>query len=222
MDTNAEHERRDWMGFHQKAFFVDMHAHPTMPASYFAPVSFLPFFPPLRYLPFFPSFRRANRRSPDDLPSSRAYRGTSLFEFRTAFPLLQAGGADVVLTNAVIPEADFLRAFLGSRRNVRLVARLPLIRNISKRYIRPSYFQSTLNMMEAIETEVAAYNDFAEEMNRTTATKRRLVEIVRSVERLKEIRAMDGAGPIALVHAVEGAHSLQGELAGKRATRYQK
>jgi len=222
MSTNDEHERRDWANFHQKAFFVDMHAHPTMPASYFSPVSFLPFFPPLRYLPFFPSFRRANQRAPDDMPSSRAYRGTSLFEFRTAFPLLQAGGADVVLTNAVIPEADFLRAFLGNRRNVKFVARLPLIRNISQRFINPSYFESTLNMMEAIETEVAAYNRFAEDMNRSTTTKRRLVEIVRSVERLKAIKAMGGAGPIALVHAVEGAHSLQGDKAGKSARRYQK
>ena len=65
-------------------------------------------------------------------------------------------------------------------------------------------------MMQAIETEVAEYNHFAEDMNRTAATKRRLVEIVRSVERLKEIRALDGERPIALVHAVEGAHSLQG------------
>ncbi|MCC6612129.1 MAG: membrane dipeptidase [Anaerolineae bacterium] len=222
MASNDEHESRDWESFHQKAFFVDMHAHPTMPASYFSPVPFLSFFPPLKYLPFFPSFRRANQRDPDDLPSSRSYRGTSLSEFRTAFPLLQAGGADVVLTNAVVPEVSFLRAILGGRWNVRFVARLPLINRISSRYINPSYFDSTLNMMTAIETEVAEYNRFAEEMNRTSTTKRRLVEIVRSFRRLQEIRDMGGEGPIALIHAVEGAHSLQGDRAGKRAAKYQK
>jgi microsomal dipeptidase-like Zn-dependent dipeptidase len=40
------------------------------------------------------------------------------------------------------------------------------------------------------------------------------------MERLKEIRALDGERPIALVHAVEGAHSLQGRLAGKRIRKY--
>ena len=57
--------------------------------------------------------------------------GSTIFKFRTAFPLLQAGGADVVLTNAVVPEADFLRAFLGNRRNLRRIARFPLLRHIS-------------------------------------------------------------------------------------------
>ncbi len=212
MNPNYEYERRDWMAFHEKAFFVDMHAHPTFPAS---------FFPPLRFLPFFPSYRHANQCDLDNLPGPRGYRGSTIFKFRTAFPLLQAGGADVVLTNAVVPEADFLSAFLGNRRNLRRIARLPLLRHISEQYFRPSYFQATLNMMQAIETEVAEYNRFAEKMNQTMATKHRLVEIVRSVERLKEIKALAGERPIALVHAVEGAHSLQGRVAGKSIRKFQ-
>lgn len=212
MNQSFEFESRDWESFHQKALFVDMHAHPTFPAS---------FFPPLSFLPFFPSYRHSNRCDLDKLPSPRAYRGSTIFKFRTAFPLLQAGGADVILTNAVVPEADFLRAFLGNRRNIRRIARLPLLRRISEQFIRPSYFQSTLNMMQAIETEVAEYNLFAEKMNRTAATKRRLVEIVRSSKRLKEIKDLeDDERPIALVHAVEGAHSLQGNLAGKNLRKY--
>jgi microsomal dipeptidase-like Zn-dependent dipeptidase len=211
MDPDFEFERRDWEAVHHNAFFIDMHAHPTFPAS---------FFPPLWYLPFIPSYRRANRGDLDHLPNPRAYRGSTIFKFRTAFPLLQAGGADVVLTNAVVPEADFLRAFLGTRGNVRRIARLPLFWHIRKNYIQPTYFDSTRNMMRAIETEVTEYNRFAEEMNRATGTKHRLVEIVRSIDRLKEIKAMDGERPIVLVHAVEGAHSLQGDLAGKSIRKY--
>ncbi len=212
MNSNYEFEQRDWEALHQKAFFIDMHAHPTFPAS---------FFPPIRFLPFFPSYRHANQGDLDHIPSPRSYRGSTIFKFRTAFPLLQAGGADVILTNAVVPEADFLRAFLGGRRNLRRIVRLPFLRHISEQFIRPSYFQSTLNMMHAIETEVDEYNRFANEMNCAARTQHRLVEIVRSVERLREIKASDGERPIALVHAVEGAHSLQGRRAGKSIRKFQ-
>ena len=201
-----DYESRDWKTYHQQAFFVDMHAHPTLPAS---------LFPPIPLLPFFPSFRKANQRALDDMPRSKGYQGTSPLNFRTAFPLLQMGGADVLLTNAVVPEVGFLRAALGNGHVLQAISRLPLLNTIYKNYVNPTYYRSTLNMMTAIEREVEIYNAFAEKMNRTAATKRRLVEIVRSVDRLKEIRALDGKGPIAFVNAVEGAHSLQGEKAGK-------
>src|SRR5690349_2008424 len=108
MNPNPEFEHRDWQTFHEKAFFVDMHAHPTFPAS---------FFPPRPFLPFVPSYRHANQCDLDHLPDPRAYRGSTIFKFRTAFPLLQAGGADVVLTYTVVPELDFLTAMLGTRFN---------------------------------------------------------------------------------------------------------
>ena len=196
------HQKRDWQNLHHRATFVDVHTHPTVKASFFTP------------FPLLPSFRRANQRDPNDLPRAKGFRVFNPFKFRTAFPLLQAGGADVLLSAVVVPETEMLPAYLGDPGLARQILSLPWARRIGKKFVDPTYFESTLNMLHAIEKEIAEYNRFISNKN-----DRRRVEIVRSGDRLREITAQGADAPIALIHAVEGAHSLQGRHAGKSARR---
>lgn len=192
-------ETSGWENVHEHVTVVDMHAHPTLKASLFGPF-----------------FVRANKRKLDKLPGPKSYRAFNPFKFRTAFPLLQAGGADVILTATAVPEAEMLPAYLGQQWLAQLVTRLPFLNRIRKRYIQPTYYESTLNSLKAIEIAVEKYAAFTRDRNsKLGEPKRRLVEVVCSVDRLKEILQRDADKPIALVHAVEGAHSLNGVIAGK-------
>jgi microsomal dipeptidase-like Zn-dependent dipeptidase len=70
--------------------------------------------------------------------------------------------------------------------------------------------------MESLRDAVDDYNAFASSRNgKRGQPQRRPVEIVCSVNRLAEIVRMGEDAPIALIHSVEGGHSLHGELAGK-------
>lgn len=190
--------KRDWAKKHREATVVDAHAHPTVKAALLG-----------RF------FRRANKQNPEATLKTRSYRGFNPFVSRTAFPMLQQGGADVLLTAAYAPEAAILPAYLGPRWLVNLVTRLPLLNGIRRKYLSPTYFQATLTMMAALQTAVDQYNDFAKAQNQKSGPpKRRFVEIVPTVTRLEEIVQMESDPPIALIHSVEGAHSLHGDLAG--------
>jgi membrane dipeptidase len=123
----------------------------------------------------------------------------SPFSLRTSFPRLEAGGVDVLLSALHVAEAP-------------LFADVPLLRLLWllahptwRQFVAPSYFQATLNAMEAMEAQI----------NRPKRRLSRPVQLARSVAELDAILGEGEGGPIAIVHTIEGAHSLQGEVAGK-------
>ena len=192
MTDHEENQTRDWERIHREAKLVDVHTHATLKASFFGWW-----------------YDRENRKSPDSLAKRKDYRVFNPFKFRTAFPLLQAGSADVLLTAASVPEGELLPTFLGQRWLVDLIARLPIISGVHRRFIAPPYYEATRSMMKALEASVQEYAAFA------ASHKRRPVEVVCTVDRLRAISAMGDDAPIALIHAIEGAHCLNGVRAGK-------
>src|SRR5574341_643862 len=131
---------------------------------------------------------------------------------RTAFPLLDCGGFDVVLSTAHVPEVQIFRELV-------IGGWLFLLSHILTGvtgYISKTYCELTEEQINRLADEVAAYTEWVEKRNWPDKRPRE-VEIVQSVTRLKEILkiADKRKRPIALLNAIEGAHSLQGRDAGK-------
>lgn len=123
------------------------------------------------------------------------------FSLRTSFPNLREGGVDVLLSAIHVPEAPLLDD----------LPILKLLRFLSPRtwrqMVSPPYFQATLRALQAMEAQVE---------ERKSSEGNRPVQMARSVAELEAILAQGQDGPIAIVHTVEGAHSLQGQVAGKK------
>lgn len=110
---------------------------------------------------------------------------------RASFPRLHDGGYDVILSTLYVPEHGILKDF-------------PLVRLF--RFLRPDLwrklilsqpFDATLKIMQDMETAVAA------------STRADAVQMAGSVTELNAILSQPkGERPIAVIHAVEGAHSL--------------
>lgn len=133
-------------------------------------------------------------------PAGRGFRPWSV---RTAFPSLAAGGVDVMLSAVYAPESEIL-------------ADLPLLkpllrygaRRVWREMVTPSYYEVTVETIRRMEEQVDAYNGKRRPGERPAAVARSLGELERYLEQ-------GAAGPMAIVHCVEGAHSLQGEVSGK-------
>ena len=116
---------------------------------------------------------------------------------RTSFPKLIAGGYDVAFSTAYVPEQGWLKD-------------LPVInlakwlnRKAWKEIFEPSYFDATITLMDQIEQQVRKWN---------LSQPDRPIRWVATGDSLKrELRS----GALCLIHAVEGGHSLHGELSGK-------
>ena len=128
--------------------------------------------------------------------SSRAY---DPFSVRAGFPKLKQGGLDVILSAVYAPERDIVKECwpLGLLRFI-----TPL--TWRKVFGRP-YFEVTLQMLDEMESAVAEAKDADSEMS--------LARIAHSMGELDEILKQGEQRPIAVVHCVEGGHSLDGDLA---------
>jgi len=122
------------------------------------------------------------------------------FSARSTFDKMITGGMDVVLSTNYVPEQEWL----DDQGLVKFA--LWFAPKTRKHVFEPSYFQSTLNSMDEMEREMKKWNDDEPE---------RKCILVKNVNELEHALSAEDK-PIVFLHAVEGAHSLQGDLAGKK------
>tara|TARA_R110002020_G_scaffold4233_1_gene18848 strand:- start:9376 stop:10608 length:1233 start_codon:yes stop_codon:yes gene_type:complete len=112
---------------------------------------------------------------------------------RNTLPKMEEGGLDVVLSTSYIPEIEWV----DDQWLIKVLKYLyPSVR---KRVFEPTYFNATNAMMDSMEAEVEKYEGK-----------------FKFAKNLKELEKSIVDGDIAMIHAIEGAHSLNGELAKKR------
>jgi membrane dipeptidase len=115
-------------------------------------------------------------------------RSFNPFSSRSDFRMLERGGVGVLWAAHYVPERQLLEDCAALRFAAKLL--VPVYGKLA----RGSLFERLLEMMDAMEREIARRPD------RT--------ELARSAAEVKRIR---GEGKIAVVHAVEGAHVLEGD-----------
>jgi len=130
--------------------------------------------------------------------SFRASRYFNPFSVRTDFIKLREGGLDVLLSVVYAPEPQLLEEC----RPLRLLRYL--MPRAFKRAFGHTRFQTTVDMLDTMERTVGNARD--------GETGRMLARVCHSVRELNECLAEPGARPIAVVHCIEGAHSLDGQL----------
>ena len=136
-------------------------------------------------------------------PASRGFKPWSV---RTAFPSLAAGDVDVLLSAVYAPEIELLADMPLLKPLIRYGAR-----RVWREMVVPSYYRVTVNTIQKMEEHVRAYNEGRNGQGRPVA-------IAHSVKELEGYLDQGVDGPIAIVHCVEGGHSLQGEVSGKGST----
>jgi microsomal dipeptidase-like Zn-dependent dipeptidase len=124
-------------------------------------------------------------------------RTTNIFGVQSSFPRLHSGGYDVILSVLHVPEKGLLKDFP-------IVNLFRILRpDLWHKLIAAPPFQATIKILEEMEAEVA----------RTTSVP---VKMAHSVKELNDILNQPGdRRPIAIIHAVEGAHSLGGDEASE-------
>jgi len=176
----------NWKDLHNKSTVVDLHSHPSLKSSLF--------------------------RRDIGSPKKRLFQKLKLFQEkfwpfsgRVTFPMLDKGGVDVLLSTAYTLE----KGWIDDMSLIRWL--FWLFPSVRKTIVNPTYFQATLNMLDDMEKSIERYNN-----NRNSPdfwnSKAKDVRLVKTNKELKK-SIRDGA--ISIVHSVEGAHSLQGEIAGK-------
>ncbi len=133
-------------------------------------------------------------------PSARAF---DPFSVRTDFPKLKGGGLDVMLSVVYAPE----KGIIEECRYIKLLGYF-MPRTWNKIYGQP-YFKVTDLLLTEIEVAVDKAVD--------PQTGKPLGKIAHSVQELDGILAQGDGRPVALVHCVEGGHSLDGDLANLEA-----
>lgn len=118
---------------------------------------------------------------------------------RSSFPKMIAGDYDVALSTAYVPEQGWLKD-------------LPIInlaRFLNPKAWRdifvPTYFEATKHLLDLMESQIELHNS-------NVATRKRKVRLVDSAASLRDSIA---SGDLCIIHAIEGAHSLQGDVGGK-------
>ena len=120
---------------------------------------------------------------------------------RATFDKMKDGEMDVILSTNYIPEKEWLD-------DQSLIKWVLMFADKTKRAVfDPTYYQSTLNMMHEMESEIVKWN-------RTDAD-RKAVLVADSAELDEALVSPEK--PMIFIHSVEGAHSLQGEISGKTA-----
>ena len=118
---------------------------------------------------------------------------------RNTLPKMEEGGLDVILSTSYIPEIEWV----DDQWLIKVLKFLyPKVR---KRVFDPTYFDATNAMMDSMEAEVEKYEKLQVRNNGFKFVKSKY-ELERCI--------IDG--DIAMIHSIEGAHSLNGELAKKR------
>jgi len=128
--------------------------------------------------------------------SSRAF---DPFSVRTDFPKLKQGGLDVLLSVVYAPEKEIVEECRFLR-----MLRYLTPRTWKKVFARP-YFDVTLQMLDEMEKAIGKARD--------PQTGRPLARMAHSVQELDAILDQGENRPVAVVHCVEGGHSLDGDLA---------
>ena len=114
---------------------------------------------------------------------------------RSTFPLLDKGDIDVVLSTCYIPEKEWL----DDQSLVKLA--LALSPEVRKRVFDPFYFDATVNMIDDMEKQITEYNQ------KVDKSENRPVCIVKNNNELSQCLEHKH---IAMIHSIEGGHSLQG------------
>jgi microsomal dipeptidase-like Zn-dependent dipeptidase len=130
--------------------------------------------------------------------SFRASRAFDPLSVRTDCAKLKDGAVDVLLSCIYAPEQGIYQE----------CPYLRLLRYLMpftwRRVFSKSRYEVTLAMMDQMEVQAAKAVD--------AKTGKRLAKVVHSSQELDELLDGDGDHPVALIHAVEGAHSLDGNL----------
>lgn len=132
----------------------------------------------------------------------RASRSFDPFGVRTDFPKLREGGVDVLLSTVYAPEKGILEECRYLR------ALRYLLPSAWNRVFTRTYLDVTMDMLDTIEAQVKGAVD--------PETGKPIAKIVRSVRELEELLALGEGRPIGIVHNVEGAHSLDGNVGNVR------
>lgn len=116
---------------------------------------------------------------------------------RASFPRLRDGGYDAILSTLYVPEHGILKDF-------------PLVRIF--RFLRPDIWRKLI-LSQPFDATLRIMDDMEKAVNSSTSFD--AVKMARSVTDLNAILSRPkGQRPIAVIHAVEGAHSLGGPQAG--------
>ena len=114
---------------------------------------------------------------------------------RSTFPLIEKGGIDIVLSTCYIPE----REWLEDQSLVKWA--LALAPEVRRRVFDPFYFDATVNMMDDMENQITEYN---KKINKSQS---KPICMVTNNQELSQCLESDH---IAMIHSIEGGHSLQG------------
>tara|TARA_R100000008_G_scaffold84430_2_gene71816 strand:+ start:23746 stop:24969 length:1224 start_codon:yes stop_codon:yes gene_type:complete len=139
-----------------------------------------------------------------DLTTSKTKFLASLFKRafwplsqRSTFPLIKKGGVDVVLSTCYVPEKEWV----DDQGLVKLA--LKFAPKTKKRVFDQFYFDATVAMMDSIESEIDKYNDTFVGGPDDGA----FIKLVKNKNELIDCLADND---IAIIHSIEGAHSLEG------------
>ena len=125
---------------------------------------------------------------------------------RVTFKNMQQGGVDVLLSTAYAPESGWVE-------DLSLIKWLLFFaRRVKREVFDPTYFDVTNFMMDNMEKQIALYNDELTPRDRKAVLVKNSTELKAALE--------DPTKPMAVVHAVEGGHSLQGDECGKTESDY--
>lgn len=115
---------------------------------------------------------------------------------RASFPRLRDGGYDVILSTIHVPEKGLMKDFP-------IINLFRLLRpDLFKKLLLAQPFDATQRLLDDMEKAVSQTSDYT------------WAKVAGSVTELSEILAMPkGHRPIAVIHAVEGGHSLGGKQA---------
>lgn len=162
----------DWRELHEKATVVDWHSHPALKMS------------------LFHRDMGSTHRKPLARLFSKSFWPLSV---RTGFDQVDKGGLDVQLSTIYVPEEQWFQ-------DLPLLKVLRWLTPSVKKFLRPSYFDTTIASLDLLEDQVK------------TQTHPRRFSVVKNASQMD--KALD-RGDVVVIHSVEGAHSLQGDSWGK-------
>lgn len=128
----------------------------------------------------------------------RAGRAFDPFGVRTDFVSLKEGGLDVLLSTVYAPE----RGILDECRYLRMLRYI--MPGTWRRVFDRDHIDVTMEMLDAMEAQVQTARDGESGVP--------MAQMVYSVRELDDLLAQEGNRPIAVIHNVEGAHSLDGNI----------
>jgi microsomal dipeptidase-like Zn-dependent dipeptidase len=178
----------NWKQLHEESTVACLHSHPTLKMSLFG------------------EDMAGNRRRP-----LAKFFANSFWPFssRTHFDKLDAGSLNIQLSTAYVPEEQW---FLD----------LPLLRVLRwltpsvRKLLKPDYFTTTMGLFDLLEEQIDRFN--AKHVSIDSTGEYGVLpwpSLIRVVKNAAELDVALLSKSIAVIHSVEGAHSLQGPAWGK-------